>query len=72
MFHVGFFSNLWIFAGIAAMLGAQLLLTHAPVMNKLFQTAPLDAASWLYVAGVGLAAYCIVEFEKWIRRRVEL
>jgi len=70
MFYVGLWSNLWIFAGIASMLGAQLLFTHAPVMNRLFHTAPLDAASWLYVFGVGLASYCVVEFEKWVRRKV--
>jgi len=70
MFRVGMWSNLWIFAGIAAMLIAQLLFTHAPVMNRLFHTAPLDLASWIYIAGVGVAAYCIVEFEKWVRRRV--
>jgi cation-transporting P-type ATPase F len=70
MFRVGVFGNLWVFAGIAAMLGAQVLFTHAPIMNRLFHTAPLDAASWLYITGVGLAAYCVVELEKWVRRRV--
>ncbi|MEQ1861383.1 MAG: cation-transporting P-type ATPase [Chthoniobacteraceae bacterium] len=69
MFRVGVFSNLWVFGGIAAMLAAQILFTHAPIMNRLFHTAPLDAGSWLYITGVGLAAYCVVEFEKWVRRR---
>jgi magnesium-transporting ATPase (P-type) len=70
MFHVGIFSNLWIYGGIAAMLLAQVFFTHTAIMNRLFHTAPLDAASWLYLTGVGLAAYLIVEFEKWVRRRV--
>jgi len=70
MFRVGMWSNLWVYAGIAAMLIAQLLFTHTPVMNRLFHTAPLDLASWLYITGVGLAAYCVVEFEKWVRRKV--
>ena len=52
------------------MVGAQLHFTHTAVMNRLFHTAPLDAASWLYVFGVGFAAYCVVEFEKWVRRKV--
>jgi magnesium-transporting ATPase (P-type) len=69
MFAVGLWSNRWLYAGITAMLVAQLLLTHAPVMNRLFQTAPLDAGSWLYVFGVGFAAWCVVEFEKWVRVR---
>jgi len=70
MFRAGVFSNLWIYGGIGAMLGAQLLFTHAPIMNRLFHTAPLDAASWLYITGVGFVAYCFVEFEKWARRKV--
>ena len=70
MFFVGLSSNLAVFGGIAAMLGAQLLFTHTALMNRLFHTAPLDAASWLYVFGVGLAAYCVIEFEKWVRRKV--
>ncbi len=64
MFFVGVWSNFSIFAGIAAMLAAQLLFTHTALMNRLFHTAPIDAASWLYVTGVGFAAYCVVEFEK--------
>jgi hypothetical protein len=52
------------------MLVAQLLFTHTALVNRLFHTAPLDAASWPYVIGAGLAAYCIVEFEKWVRRKV--
>lgn len=70
MFFVGLWTNRAIYGGIAAMLAAQLLLTHTPIMNRLFHTAPLDAASWLYIFGVGLAVYCIVEFEKWVRRKV--
>jgi cation-transporting ATPase F len=70
MFFVGLWSNLAVFGGIAAMLGAQLLFTHTALMNRLFHTAPLDPASWLYVFAVGLAAYCVIEFEKWVRRKV--
>jgi magnesium-transporting ATPase (P-type) len=70
MFSVGLWTNLAVFGGIAAMLGAQLLFTHTALMNRLFHTAPLDAASWLYVVGVGFVAYCIVECEKWLRRKV--
>ncbi len=71
MFSVGLWSNPWIFGGIAMMLGAQLLFTHTPLMNHLFHTAPLDALSWLYVIGVGFVAYCLVETEKWVRRKME-
>ena len=49
------------------MLGAQLLFTYAPVMNRLFHTAPIDAESWLRIAGVAALAFVTVELEKWIR-----
>ncbi len=71
MFRVGLWSNLWVYAGIAAMLIAQLLFTHAPVMNHLFHTAPLDLSAWIYITGVGVAAYLLVEFEKWCRLKVQ-
>jgi Ca2+-transporting ATPase len=67
---LGWFSNKWLLAGIAAMVLAQVAFTHLSIMNKLFQTAPLGAAEWLRVVGVGLAAFWIVGFEKWIRFRV--
>jgi len=69
MFHVGVFTNRWIFPGIAAMLATQVIFTHTPLMNRLFHGAPLDTASWLYVVAVGFAAGLIVELEKWLRVR---
>lgn len=72
IFSIGCGSNPWIFTGIAAMVSAQMLFTHTPLMNGLFHTAPLDGTSWLYVFGVGFASYIVVEIEKWLRRRREL
>jgi cation-transporting P-type ATPase F len=69
MFHLGVFSNRWIFGGIAAMVGAQLLFTYAPVMNRLFHTAPIGAESWLRILGVAAFAWTAVEIEKWLRLR---
>jgi cation-transporting ATPase F len=45
----------------------QLLLTYAPVMNKLFQTAPISGESWLRIAGVAAIVFMVVEIEKWMR-----
>jgi cation-transporting P-type ATPase F len=66
---IGFWSNRWVFVGIGTMLAAQLLFTHLPLMNRLFHSAPLDAAAWLRVVGVGAAAFFIIEIEKWVRLR---
>lgn len=66
-FAIGFFANPWVIAGSLAMLGAQLLMTYAPVMNRLFHTAPISVESWLRVLGVAAFAFVAVEIEKWIR-----
>jgi magnesium-transporting ATPase (P-type) len=68
MFHVGVFSNPWIWRGVAAMVGLQLMLTYVPVMNRLFHTAPIDGPAWALILGISLAVYLVVGFEKWIRR----
>ena len=67
IFAIGWLANRWAVGGSLAMLGAQFLFTYAPVMNTLFHTAPINAGSWLRIAGVAVVAVAIVEFEKWIR-----
>jgi magnesium-transporting ATPase (P-type) len=67
---IGFFSNPWVLPSLAVMLGVQLLFTYAPVMNRLFGSAPIDAGAWWRIAGVGLFAHAAVGLEKWLRRNV--
>jgi magnesium-transporting ATPase (P-type) len=57
-FEVGVLGNRWVFLGIAAMAFAQALFAHAPAMNRLLGTAPIDGA-----------AYLVVEIEKRLRLR---
>ena len=65
---VPLFSNLWLWAGIAAMLAVQVAFAHAPIFNRLFHSAPLDASAWgsIFLAGAGVLV--VVEIEKAIRR----
>ena len=70
MFHVGVFSNPWIWRGVAAMVGLQLMLTYVSVMNRLFHTAPIDGPAWVLILGISLTVYFVVECEKWIRRTI--
>jgi magnesium-transporting ATPase (P-type) len=72
MFRIGLFTNRWVPLGIAAMAFAQLLYTYSPFMNRLFGSAPITASMWLAISGVGLSAYIIVGFEKWLRFRPNL
>ncbi|MBL9170291.1 MAG: cation-transporting P-type ATPase [Verrucomicrobiales bacterium] len=67
VFTIGLFTNRWAIGGALAMLSAQLLFTYAPVMNRLFHTAPISAESWLRIILVAVAAFAAVELEKWIR-----
>lgn len=68
MFALGVFSNPWIFLGSTCMILLQLLYTHAPFMNVLFDSAPIGIESWARVIGVGFTIYIVVSIEKWIRR----
>jgi cation-transporting P-type ATPase F len=69
MFHVGLFSNPWIWRGVAAMVALQLLLTYQPMMNRLFHTVPIDGVAWGLVVGAAVAVYLVVGAEKWLRRQ---
>ncbi len=67
--RLGWFSNLWIWGGIAVMLGVQLLFNYVPLMNRLFHTAPARPESWLHVTAVGFVVFLLIEGEKWLRFR---
>jgi len=71
MFHLGVFSNVWIWGGVSAMVGLQLLLTYVPAMNHLFRTEPIDGLAWLLILATAIAVYLIVGAEKWLRRTWE-
>lgn len=67
VFHVGLFSNPWIWRGIAAMTGLQLLLTYSSNMNRLFHTAPIDGLAWALILASAVTVYLVVEVETWLR-----
>jgi Ca2+-transporting ATPase len=66
-FSIGWFTNRWAVLGSVAMIGAQLLFTYAPIMNRLFHTAPITAISWLRIVAVAVVALVAVEIEKALR-----
>jgi cation-transporting P-type ATPase F len=63
-FALGFFTNLWVMGGAGLMLLIQFVYTYLPVMNRLFQSAPISGRAWLYIACAGLVSSIIVEVEK--------
>jgi magnesium-transporting ATPase (P-type) len=56
----------------ALLIGFQLLLTYAPPMQAVFQTAALDALSWTVILGLGLLKFLAVELEKAVLRRLNI
>ncbi|PRY10105.1 Ca2+-transporting ATPase [Pontibacter ummariensis] len=69
MQQIGFFSNMWVFYGIGAMLGFQALFIYVPFMNTLFNSSPLELMQVLRIFGAGLVLFLIVTIEKNIRYR---
>jgi magnesium-transporting ATPase (P-type) len=69
MFHIGLFSNPWIWRGVGIMIGLQMLLTYVPSMNRLFHTAPIDGTAWLLIMAAAVPVYLAVGAEKWLRRQ---
>jgi hypothetical protein len=47
--------------------------TYSPVMNRLFQSVPLEADTWFGIAGLAVLSFIVVEIEKQLRfrRRME-
>jgi magnesium-transporting ATPase (P-type) len=62
---LGIFSNLWVWGGIASMLALQLLLTYWPLLNAVFQTAPIGWQEWGEILAVGLASSLLIGLEKY-------
>jgi magnesium-transporting ATPase (P-type) len=71
MFRLGLFSNPWIWGGIATMTVAQLLFTYAPLMNRMFHTAPIGLMDWVHILAVGVVIYVVIGVEKTLRQRWE-
>lgn len=67
MFKVGLFNNKPLLGGALAMAALQMAFTYSPWFQALFHTQSLASTKWLYVLGVGLAVYALVEIEKKIR-----
>ncbi|MBE0505088.1 MAG: cation-transporting P-type ATPase [Marinospirillum sp.] len=68
LFRTPIFSNLWIWGGVGAMLLAQLAFIYTPLMNTLFQSAPLTLAHWGLMLVYGVVVLLLVELEKTIWR----
>jgi Ca2+-transporting ATPase len=67
MFKIGLFTNKPLLGGALTMAALQMALTYVPWFQALFHTQSLAYSKWLYVLGIGLTVYVLVEIEKNIR-----
>ncbi|AUX24093.1 ATPase [Sorangium cellulosum] len=67
--HLGLLSNRPLVLGLLGMAALQLVFTYAPVMNRLFHTAPIGWLEWLLILVAGALTWAFVGFEKWVRMR---
>jgi cation-transporting ATPase F len=67
--RLGWFTNRWLIVGIVVQLLLQLALTYLPLMNRLFQTAPLSADAWLRVVSAATLVWVVVTLDKSLRHR---
>ena len=65
---IGWFSNRWVLGGLVVQALGQLAFTYLPVMNQLFDSAPIDAETWLRVLFIGLLAWVVVTIDKRVQR----
>lgn len=68
---VGLLSNRPLLLGVGAMVLLQMLLTYAPFMQALFQTASMPAHAWSLVLALGMLVFTSVGAEKWISARLQ-
>jgi len=68
-YRIGWFSNRYVYLGIAATLLLQICFVYAPPLNALFHTHPLDARDWIAPTWVALAGLPVVALEKRFWRR---
>lgn len=68
MFHVGLLSNLWLWCGVAVMIGLQLIFTYMPLMNRIFESAPTTWRPWALAIASGLLLFMLAEVDKWRQR----
>ena len=69
VFHVGFFSNRMVFAGIAFELVFAALLIYVPFLQKIFGTAPIGPEGWLVLFAFTPLVFLVEEARKAFVRR---
>ncbi|MCS6904403.1 MAG: cation-transporting P-type ATPase [Bacteroidia bacterium] len=70
LYKIDFFSNPILLIGAGAMFLVQLFYTYVPFMNQAFHSEALEFMDWLFIVGVGIFIFWVIEIEKGVRYRV--
>jgi Ca2+-transporting ATPase len=62
------FTNLWLWAAMAASVALQVAVVHASFLQRAFGTASLGAADWLFCAAVASSVLWLRELSKVMSR----
>ncbi len=68
VWRIGLFSNRWIVVGVTVQALAQVAITYLPVMNNVFETAPIGWLTWVRILTIAAAASLVVAVDKRVRR----
>jgi cation-transporting ATPase F len=68
--EIGWLSNPWVPAGIAATVLVQLFFTYAPVMHELFDTAPVGPVVWAVGVVAAVVTFLVVDAFRLVERRL--
>jgi Ca2+-transporting ATPase len=66
--EIGLFSNLRLFAIIAASFSLQIWIHHSTALEKLFSTQPISMRQCLAWVAIGAIPLVVLEVRKWLRR----
>ncbi len=67
--RLGFFTNWWIIGGVLVQVAAQAVLTYAPIMHRIFGTAPIEAGVWLRILAVVALISLVIAVDKSVALR---
>ncbi|MDX1655526.1 MAG: cation transporting ATPase C-terminal domain-containing protein, partial [Candidatus Competibacteraceae bacterium] len=59
-----------VLVAVGVVTALQLLFTYAPVMERLFDTRPVDISHGAVILAVGMVLFALLELEKWGQRRL--
>jgi cation-transporting ATPase F len=68
--QIGVLTNPPLLLGMAGMIGLQVVFTYVPFFHVVFESAPIDLASWGRIVAVAVSVALVVAAEKSVRRRV--